>query len=152
MIIFQVERLADCRREMEPLFPLHYAETGEREGAIDMAWETYFAMEQAGILFVMTARLLRNAKVPGALVGYFLGVITPNLHNRKKLTAVSDMYFLHPDHRGHAGVQMFREVERAWRAAGVQLATITCKVTREYGRLFERLGWQLEEKVFIKNL
>jgi hypothetical protein len=131
---------------MEPLFPLHYAETGEREGGIDMAWETYFAMEKAGILFLLTARSHNQ------LVGYFLGIVMPNLHNRKCLAAVSDMYFLHPDHRGHAGIRMFREVEKAWRTMGVELATITCKVTRQYDRLFERLGWHLDEKVYIKTL
>ena len=146
MITFQTERLADCRHEMEPLFPLHYAETGELEGGIDMAWEQYFAMEQAGILFLLTAR--RN----GELVGYFLGIVLPNLHNRKRLAAVSDMYFLHPKHRGHAGIRIFREVEQAWRTMGVELATITCKVSRNYETLFERLGWRLEEKVFIKEL
>ncbi|MGO4518405.1 GNAT family N-acetyltransferase [Terriglobus sp. 2YAB30_2] len=146
MITFQTERLADCCHEMEPLFPLHYAETGELEGGIDMAWEQYFAMEQAGMLFLLTARY------DGKLVGYFVGIVMPNLHNRKRLAAVSDMYFLHPDHRGHAGIRIFREVEQAWRAMGVELATITCKVSRNYAALFERLGWRLEEKVFIKEL
>jgi hypothetical protein len=145
VITFQTERLSDCRSEMEPFFPLHFAETGSREGGIDMAWEQYFAMEHAGMLFLLTARC------HGELIGYFLGVLMPNLHNRKRLAAVSDMYFLHPDHRGHAGIQMFREVEKAWRAAGVELAMITCKVSRNYATLFERLGWQLEEKVFIKE-
>ncbi|NUQ28345.1 MAG: hypothetical protein HOQ35_07515 [Acidobacteriaceae bacterium] len=111
-----------------------------------MAWETYFAMEQAGMLFLLTARH------DGELVGYFLGIILPNLHNRKCLAAVSDMYFLHPNHRGHTGVRMFREVEHAWRRMGVELATITCKVSRNYGKLFERLGWQLEEKIYVKDL
>lgn len=146
MIEFHVERLADCWKEIEPLFPIHYAETGEREGGIDLAWDSYFQMERAEILFVMTARADRK------LVGYFIGIIMPNLHNRRKLSAVSDMYFLHPEYRGHDGIRMFREVENYWRALGVKLATITCKVTREYGRIFERLGWHLEEKVFIKEL
>ena len=146
MIAWKVEKLCDVWREMEALFPLHFAETGGREKEIDVDWPRFFAMERDGIAHVVVAR------DDGRMMGYFVGIIAPNLHNRKLLTAVSDMYFLHPDYRGYAGVRMFREIEKAWRQMGVEMATITCKVSREYGRIFEYLGWQLEERIYMKNL
>lgn len=147
VLTFRVEQLRDIWRELEPLFPLHYAETGEHEGNIDVDWQTYFELERLGIVQAMIAR-----NTTGRVSGYFIGLIRPNLHNRSQLIAMSDMYFLHPVYRGRAGLQLFREVEKAWRDTGVQLGGITCKVSRNYGRIFERLGWWLEEKVYLKRL
>lgn len=145
-VTFAPEMLRNVWQEIEELLPLHFDETGRREGRLDMDWDTYFALEEMGIVHVLVARS------EGRMVGYFVGFIRPNLHNRQRMAAVSDMYFIHPDFRGHSGFTMFREVEKYWRGRGVQMAAITCKVTRRFHRLFERLGWRLEEHVLIKEL
>jgi hypothetical protein len=145
-LAFRIERLREVWRELEPLFPLHALETGEMEGGIDVDWPTYFALEDVGCV---QALIVRDADLQA--VGYFIGFVRPNLHNRRCLTAVSDMYFLHPAHRGHAGLQLFREVERHWKAAGVTLGVITCKVIRDHSNLFRRLGWTKEEEVYVKR-
>lgn len=149
MITYALEKLRDVRPEMEVHFPQHWAEVARDRELIklDPDWPSYFAMEDAGAVQAMIARS------EGKVIGYHVSFIRPHLHYRQSLTAITDLYFLLPEYRmGRAGIRLFTEVEKAWRARGVQKAFTGTKCSADKSRLFEYLGWSRTEYLFTKVL
>ncbi len=149
MVTYAVEKLADMKAEMETLLPLHWQEIARDKEIIQLKpdWDTYFALEACGVFHAVVARQ------EGEMIGYHISFVKPHLHYLDSLTAISDIYFLHPEHRkGRVGIQLFKEVEKSWKARGVQKAYTGCKVTKDMGPIFERLGWKFIEKIYAKVL
>lgn len=149
IVTYASEKLADIRPELELLLPLHYEEIARDKHiiALDPDWDSYFAMERAGIIQCVTARTL------GKLIGYHVSAIQPNLHYKQSLTARTDLYFILKEYRvGRVGIELFKEVEREWRYRGVQKAFTATKLAQDKGRIFLHLGWTEIERVFAKVL
>jgi GNAT superfamily N-acetyltransferase len=149
IVTYAVERLADMHGEMELLLPLHWQEIARDRERIKLApdWAAYFALENAGGLHVMVAR------AAGRMIGYHISFIRPHLHYRYSLSAITDIYFVLPEYRqGRVGIELFKQVEKSWKARGVEKAFTGCKVAKDMQPLFERLGWTWIEKTFAKVL
>jgi GNAT superfamily N-acetyltransferase len=145
---FQLERWREFAKEAAPLFQQHWEEIAiDREKIkLSLDQERYQAMDDAGILLILTAR------VSGTLAGYYLAFLLPHVHYREAgLMAFTDIYFLAPEFRqGTRGIQLIEEAEKSLRAKGVTKAYLSCKVHRDNTPLFERLGWKLTDKSFTK--
>jgi GNAT superfamily N-acetyltransferase len=148
-ITYAVEHLRDMKLELESLLPLHYEEIARDKDiiALDPDWDSYFMLEAAGQFHCMVARC------EGKMIGYHISFIRPNLHYRKSLTAATDIYFIRKEFRlGLVGFKLFREVEKSWRARGVQKAFSGTKRALNMGKLFQRLGWTHIEDTYAKVL
>lgn len=148
-VTYAVETLAIARAEMEALFPLHWAEVAVNRDVIklDPDWPSYYALERAGQFHLLVCR------VDGKMAGYHICFVRPHLHYRESLSAITDIFFIHPDYRaGRIGVQLFKESEKVLRARGVQKIFLGCKVSKDLTPLFERLGYTKIEFVFAKVL
>lgn len=146
-VTYAVETLAIARAEMEALFPLHWAEVARDRDTIilDPDWASYYQMEAYGQFFLMVCR------VDGRMAGYHICFVRPHLHYRKSLSAITDIFFIHPDYRaGRIGVQLFKESEKALKARGVQKIFLGCKISKDLTPLFERMGYTKIEYVFAK--
>lgn len=146
-VTYAVENLATARDEMEALFPLHWAEVARDRDTIilDPDWDSYYAFEAVGQFHCMVCR------VDGNLAGYHICFVRPHLHYKNSLSAITDIFFIHPDHRqGRIGVQLFKESEKSLRERGVQKIYLGCKISKDLTPLFERLGYAKIEYVFAK--
>lgn len=149
IVTYAVERLGDMQPELEALLPLHWREIARDQEIIklDPDWPAYHALEAAGSFHAVVARSA------GRMIGYHISFIRPHLHYRESLSAITDIYFVLPEYRrGRVGVELFKEVEKSWKARGVQKAFTGCKVAKDMQPLFERLGWKWIEKTFAKVL
>ena len=149
MVTFALEKMQDVQREMEELLPLHWQEiAGDQEIIkLDPDWPSYFAMENTGVVHAMFARSA------GIMVGYHISFLRPHLHYRSSFSAITDVYFVHPDFRkGRTGIELFKAVEKSWKARGVQKAFTGCKTYHDLTGIFERMGWVFREKLFVKVL
>lgn len=149
IVTYTVEKLRIVKPEMEVLLPLHWQEIAGDKDLIklDPDWNTYFSLEDQGIVHAVIARQA------GRMIGYHISFIKPHLHYASSLQAITDLYFIHPDFRkGRVGIELFKEVEKTWRARGVQKAFTGCKTYKDMTTLFERLGWTFREKIFVKVL
>lgn len=148
-IACQVERWRDVLAEMEPLFPLHWRELAVNQHAIkiDLDHEKYAALDDLGILHLVTAR------ADGRLVGYAIAFLMPHPHYKSSgPMAMTDMYFLLPEFRHGAGVKLFRHFESSLRAKGIIQAITSCKRHQDHTRFLEALGWTWTDKTFVKLL
>jgi len=149
MITFQEEKFAPFFADGQGLFPLHHAELALNQDKIrmDLDAEHYQKLEDAGMLFVLTAR------VNGKLIGYLVAFPMTHLHYKSAgLMALTDMYYLHPDWRKGIGAKLFAEFEKRMRARGVVQIMTGCKRHQDHSKLLEILGWTNSDLTFIKVL
>lgn len=133
--------------EIRGLLRLHWEEIALDKSAIQLAprWEEYETLARSGILQTIT---VRDA---GMLVGYAAFFVTPHLHYRDSLTAVSDIFFIKKEYRqGLTGVRLFKVAEHELRKLGVQKMYVSCKLHLDLGPIFERLGFKPIERTYAK--
>lgn len=116
--------------------------------ALDVDADRFKVIDDQGLLHILTARF------NGWMVGYYIAIVMPHLHYKSAgIMAFTDMFYILPQYRnGGNGVKLFTEAERTLRDRGVKKAYISTKVHQDHTEIFERLGWKLSDKSFIKML
>ena len=147
-ITFAVENWHDVKDEALPLLIRHWEEIAADKAEIPLAidYASYDALEAAGSLHILVAR--KN----GAMVGYYCTVIRSHLHYVTTLFAFTDIFYIAPEHRGGAGIAMFREIEKSLKELGVKKFFSASKPWLDVGPLFERLGYTKHEVVYSKMI
>lgn len=143
------ETLDQVRPELPPLFEAHWQEVGRHRESLALApnWPAYEQIEGAGLLRIVAAR------EAGALVGYVFFVLSPSLHYAPHSFAVADLVYLDPAHRrGLAGLRLLRFALELARADGAALVTFNCKLSKDFGILLARLGFEPAETLYTKAL
>ncbi len=153
MTTYCVEKLADCRAELEGLLPLHWQEIArDRDNPkfqLKPDWKTYHQLEEMGQLWIMVCR------IDGKMVGYLIGFVRRQLHYADSLAFNADIFYLLPEHRkGRIGLELFRQAEKALRRRGVDKMYLGSKSAEHLDRskLFLHLGFERIEYVFAKVL
>jgi N-acetylglutamate synthase-like GNAT family acetyltransferase len=144
---YAVEKLADTREELEELLPLHWDEIARDKDIIKLEpdWATYENLERVGQFHMMVARY------EGKMIGYAIYFVRPHLHYLSSLSAICDIYFIHPLFRsGRTGLNLFKEAEKSLKMRGVQKIFTGTKVFADKSVLFEHLGYRLTEKLYTK--
>ena len=144
MVDFAVERIGVVWENMD-VVRKHYEEIAQfpEVQKLDPDFEAYDRMEQAGKLWVLTAR------DGGKLVGYIVMLVSHDLHYRQLLRAVEDIHFILPEYRkGILGYRMLRRTRDEMKAKGVQTVTFRTKAGKSHGVLIERLGGVLQDLVY----
>ena len=150
MVTYQVELYSDVLPELRVIYPEHYKEIEQEVSGgfeLDPDWTQYFALEQAGMLHVITCR--KDDK----LIGYMFYIVSKHLHVKLCVTAYEDIYFLRKEYRkGRTGIRMFQFAEQHMKSIGVNKMLGTTKVHIDNSKLFEYLGYQFVEKLFSKYI
>jgi quercetin dioxygenase-like cupin family protein len=148
---FQEEAFGMVRPEIEHLMHAHWREIGGTDSQpLDPDWERFAALEEAGVLAVLTARDRR-----GTLAGYIVHVVFGNLHYRTLVQAHDDAHYLAPEYRrGMAACRMFRAAEEMLQARGVRAVTYHTKLRagNDRGAVFKRLGYEPVETLYRKAI
>lgn len=133
--------------EVMPMFQRHWDEfQGHKKLPLDPDIDGYSAIQDAGMLLYVTVR------DHGALIGYWLGLLTKNLHSREQLVCMGDSMYLMPEYRNGTGGDLLSKVEQIARKAGAnRLMQGTC-VRFPLDHWLERQGYDVEDHVFIKEL
>jgi len=132
---------------MQTLWPDHWAEVAMHKDkiALNPNHVEYERLNRTGQLHVTASRF------QGGLVGYVVAIVRPHLHYAQSLSAFYDLYYLAPGHRqGLNGVHLFMAAERALRVRGVQRMFTGTKKSKDMSKIFERLGWEEAETLFVK--
>lgn len=139
MLSVQLEKFTDVLPELQPMLPLHYEELALNQDKVPLSpqFDVYLQRDERGEVMFVTLRH------EGNLVGYFIGFVAPGLHYSTCLTLTLDVFWLHPDHRGgRGGWKLFRFVEQAAKARGVQRMYVGSKCHKDASWLFEKLGYE----------
>jgi hypothetical protein len=145
VISFATEPWDAVKREILPLWQAHWLEVSDPDDRermpLDPDWDKYQTLADFGMLHITTVRS------EGALVGYAFVVVERDLNHRTVLFGHYALYWVSPAVRGQLwlGVRLFREVEMAMRARGVQKMTNARKLWLDTGPVFRRCGWKDDE-------
>lgn len=155
VVVFHETSFVGLRHEGAVLFALHWLEaSADRSIPLDLDWERYALLEEAGMLLTVAARS------GGVLIGYVIYLIYPQLHYRGLVVADSDAFFLRPsDRRGATGIRLFQVAEALLRERGVHEVWGRVKLHVRPGRgrsdlgpLFSWLGYRPVETLYRKRI
>lgn len=146
---FKRERAQDVWQEMMPLMQKHWEEIAHyKDIPLDPDLETYFKMEDAGILRVFTAR-----EDDGKLVGYAVYFIKHNLHYKSSLQALQDIIYVDPSKRGIFSPKFILWTEMQLASYGVQVVCQHIKVATPHTiEFFHKLGYSDIDLILGKRL
>lgn len=148
-MLFQLEKLSDIRKEVQPLLELHWEQIALNQDKIKLNpdWRTAEQLCNNGALKIFTARH------EGKLVGYFALVVSTSLHYADHKFATCDVIFVHPDYRkGMTGYKLIKTAENYLKSAGVSLININTKVHTPFDSLMEKMGYNLIERLYSKYI
>lgn len=133
---YQLEDVAEVKDDIQDLLQQHWQElaTDKELMVLKPDWDRYAVLEQAGVLYVLTART-----DDGELVGYHSFMVDHNLHYQDLLLAVSDVLFLRADQRqGRAGLRLIDLTEELSRNAGAVAILWRAKPNTTLDKLLRR--------------
>jgi hypothetical protein len=149
MIKYQQEFVSQVEEEIKPLIAAHWEEVEDYQQQIklDPCWESYYALELQGNLKVFTVRS------SGTLVGYFVSVVSPNIHHKSHLFALCDIVYLHKDYRrGLTGVKLIKFAESCLKLDGVSVLVINSKLQSPLHKILTWLKFKPSECSYSKYL
>jgi len=146
---YQQEFLRKIRHELYQLFLAHWREIALNKEQIKLNpdWDTYFQLELDGRLDIFTAR------DNGVLVGYVFVLKSRHLHYKDHLMAITDLVYIHPDHRrGWNAKRLFQFVEKCLMADGVSMLTMGMKHHKPFSVILERMGYSPHDVTYSKYI
>lgn len=146
-IEFQEEKFDDVKSELEPIFKKHWEELANNKDTrpLDVDYTMYSVMSDLQILKVFTVR------VDGKLIGYSFWIVAKHLHYKTWLYAVSDVYWLDPEHRKTGiALDFFFKIEDWLKGLGVKSITVQDKLTHKHNNFFNKLGYKPIEQLYEK--
>ncbi len=148
-MIYGIERLTDILDEFVPFTQKAWDEVSQLRDTfkLDPDIESYLLLDDAGMLRLYTMREGDD----NLLVGYALYIIQPVLHCKGSFQAVSDVMYIEPEYRGN-GYTLLNLVQEDLKKEGVKWFSFTVKAWLDSGKLAEKLGCKLYEKVYQKEL
>lgn len=148
-ITYKQESLVTCKDDAAWLLGQHWEEIALNKEAIKLNpdWDTYFELEEKGLLKVFTARSEEK------LVGYFVVLCRHHLHYKDHVFAFNDVLYLHKDYRkGFAGPKLMKFAEKCLKEDGVTAITVNTKRHKPFDKLLLWLGYKHAENLYIKIL
>jgi len=135
--------------ELLPLLQQHWDEfQGHRDVQLDPDVDGYALLERANRILFVTVRPYPD----GPLVGYWLGMLVPNMHSKDQLVCMADGMYLMPKYRNGTGKEMADMVENYARHAGAdRMVQGTC-VRHPIDNWLIKRGYEIEDHVYLKEL
>jgi GNAT superfamily N-acetyltransferase len=143
------EPLDDCYQAMDALLQDYFARTIASEGLppLRMDWLAFQRLENAGALVLVTARDADE------LVGFVMYLVVPHLHHIGVTVAACDILAVDVDARGRGiARKMVEAAEPILKERGAAIVTHQFRVCYDVKPLFPKLGFQLIEQGYMKEL
>ena len=144
---YQQEFLCHSEDEVRPLAELEWEESGHPTEDLVIDWDSYFSLEEAGLLKFFTARK------DNLLVGYFVVIVTQPFTTKGQLVACYDAVYVHKDHRkSMVARRLFKFVEACIKEDGIYRVVASSSKKNPVGTFLGRLGYSEIETKYEKVL
>lgn len=146
---YQQEFLCTVRPDIKVLLEEDWEEIEHSKALnkLDPDWDIYEVLEKRELLYIFTCR------DEGKLVGYFVAVVTPNIHSKGSVIVTADVIFLSKPYRsGLFGYKLFKFSESCLREDGRKTLHVTTTERNPIDPIMGRLGYSKIETKFEKVL
>lgn len=143
------EKLTDkLLDEMYPLWKDHHEEVPGIEGIpLDPNFDVYRECDSRGVLRIYTIRHFNN------LHGYQVFMVGTHPHSKHSIQAIQDILYLCPDiRRGFTASQFIKWCCECLRDEGVNVVYQYISARRDFGKVLERIGYELQDLVYSRKL
>lgn len=138
------ELMADVDAIMQDLYDNTPAK--ENRPPFEFDWMVYVTIQDK--MVITTAR-----DDAGALIAFAFYIVMPHVHHASTLVAECDSIIVRPDQRGRGiGKVLYSFTENLLRAMNVRYITQRYRVVYGVEPMFPKLGFTLEEHVYIKRM
>tara|TARA_R110002167_G_scaffold284302_1_gene489455 strand:- start:3332 stop:3784 length:453 start_codon:yes stop_codon:yes gene_type:complete len=148
-VSYQQEFLSQVEEDIKPLLEKDWLEIEHNKSVktLDPDWDAYYNIESSNMLRIFTAR--DNIK----LVGYFVVLLIPSLHNKGLVQGVVDIIYLDKEYRkGFTGYKLFKFSEKCLREDNIKVIHVTTTEVNPIDPILDRLGYSKIETKFEKVL
>ena len=146
------ESVAHVWDEAMVLALAHAEEVGPEDRTFSTNRETYEKLELAGVAHVYTMRTTPiHDGLQGQLIGYAVFHLMPH-HHYGGMWATQDAVYVLPEYRGIAAVKFMVWTDGALARDGATTVIRHSTVKRDHSRTLERLGYNLSEMAYVKEL
>ena len=135
--------------DIKPLLEKDWLEIEHNKSVrtLDPDWDAYYNIESSNMLRIFTAR--DNIK----LVGYFVVLLIPSLHNKGLVQGVVDIIYLDKEYRkGFTGYKLFKFSEKCLKEDNIKVMHVTTTEVNPIDPILDRLGYSKIETKFEKVL
>jgi len=130
--------------ELHDLFSMHCDEISVFGEKVSPDLKVYGALAENNAINIFVAR------EKGMAIGYIIFFLSNHLHYKNMRVASQDLLYLHPDYRkGMTGLKLIKEAEAT---LDVDCILQNTKSSRDLGPLFERLGYEKMETIYMRKL
>lgn len=133
--------------ELFPLLEEHEKELNVLSCELDVDLRMYIKAVSNRTIRVYTAR-----DDDGVLAGYAIYFLYRHPHYNVLVGAQDVLFITKEKRRGLTGIKLIRFSEDKLKEAGVKVITQRTKKHKDLGRLYERLGYGLQEEVYTKEI
>jgi len=147
----QIERenLMKAWPELYPLLEMHWKEFQGHKGVeFNPDIDGYAALEQVNRVLFVSVR----TEIDGPMVGYWLGMLVPNMHSKDQLVCMADGMYLMPEYRNGTGGEMAGMVEHYARHAGADRMVQSTCIRHPIDNWLIKRGYEIEDHVYLKEL
>lgn len=146
---YQQEFLSQVEDDIKPLLEKDWLEIehSKHTRVLDPDWEAYYKVESSDMLRIFTVR------DDNLLVGYFVVLLIPSLHNKGLVQGVVDIIYLDKEYRkGFTGYKLFKFSEKCLREDNIKVMHVTTTEINPIDPILDRLGYSKIETKFEKVL
>lgn len=134
--------------EIIPLLRLHWEEIAHyKDIPLEVDWQAYANADKNNALRIYSTRESDGTE----LTGYAVFFIKENPHYKSSKQAVQDVVFIRKDKRGH-GKEFLSWCESNLKAEGVEVVMHHIKAAHNWGKMLERMGYELVDLIYAKRL
>ena len=148
-VSYQQEFLSEVEDDIKPLLKRDWLEIEHSKSvrSLDPDWEAYYRAENSDMLRVFTVR------DDTILVGYFVVLLIPSLHNKGLVQGIVDIIYLDKEYRkGFTGYKLFKFSEKCLKEDNIKVMHVTTTEVNPIDPILKRLGYSKIETKFEKVL
>jgi len=142
---FRFERVSKVLEDIKSIIKLNHEETGVFLKDFDPAFDRYVRLEDMGFLSFMSVRF------DNKIVGYSIYFIDEPIYQKGLILATQSTTFIIKEHRG-VGMAFMRFCDESLKSQGVNSVIRQASSKLDLSKVYERLGYILLEKSYIKGL
>ena len=143
--LFKFEQVKLVLEQIKPLIALNHKETGVFNRDFDPDYERYVHLEDKGYLSFMSVRY------EDRIVGYSIYFIDEPIYQKGLMLATQSTTFIIKEHRG-VGMSFMKFCDASLKSQGVNSVIRQASAKLDLSKGYERLGYEMLEKSYIREL
>lgn len=142
---FSEASFTDTLERIKPLFAQNHLETGIYDMPFNPDYERYIFLEQQGSLRFFLAQLQNE------IVGYAIFFIDSEIMQKDLVSATQSAVYVAKQHRG-LGYPFMKFCDDILKKQGINSVWRQASAKYDIGKVYERLGYTLIEKSYLRRL